>query len=157
MPCRITKMVRCIISSFSKCPKILAVALTTQYVLVFYLALQKLLLRHHPGSHESIASLLQKMGMMQFRAGNLDSALLYLEKSVETYREVGGGHETKVIPALFVIGNIHNILKHALDAEQAWRDAYEVFGSLKSETAYLYPEIKGSLTELLDVRRGHVS
>lgn len=107
--------------------------------------------------HESVASLLEKMGMMQFHAGNVDSALVYLKKSVETYRQLGGVHGTKVIPALFVIGNIHNILKDTLDAEEAWRDAYEVFGSIKNDPARpLYPEIKGSLAELLNHRRRHV-
>ena len=116
-------------------------------------ALQKLILMHHPEMHESIASLLQKMGMMQFRAGNLDIAIAYFQKSIESYRQLGSAHETKVIPALFAIGNIHNILKHTVDAEEAWREAFEIFGSLKNDSTPLYPEIKGSLTELLNERR----
>lgn len=95
------------------------------------------------------------MGMIQFRAGKLQSALLYLEKSIETFRKLGGTAETNLIPALFVMGNIHNLLKHSQEAEEAWRDAFEVFGSVKDK-AYLYPEIKVSLTELLDARRGQM-
>ena len=89
---------------------------------------------------------------MQFRADNIDSALLHLEKSVETYRQLGGEYESKVIPALFVMGNIYNTLQQHQDAENAWRDAYEVFGN-KNGHSHLYPEIKGSLTKLLNARR----
>jgi tetratricopeptide (TPR) repeat protein len=110
-------------------------------------ALQKLL-RLHPTKHETVASILKKMGMIQFRAGNLDSGLLYLEKTVETYRELGGDNKWKTIPILFVIGNIYNILKQGQKAKRAWKEAYEVFGSTGAD---LYPEVKGSLKELLRV------
>eukprot|EP00804_Cyclotella_cryptica_P001810 CCRYP_018422-RA/>CCRYP_018422-RA protein AED:0.01 eAED:0.01 QI:141/1/1/1/1/1/3/1098/1518 len=110
-------------------------------------ALQNLL-RLHSAKHETVASILQKMGMIQFRAGNFDSALLYLEKAVETYVELGGDTKLKTIPVLFVIGNIHNVLKQAQEAQRAWNDAYEVFATTGAD---LYPEVKGSLTELLRV------
>ncbi len=96
------------------------------------------------------------MGMMQFRAGNLDSALLHLEKSVETYRQLGGENEYIVIPLLFVIGNIHNVLKQAREAQQAWKDAYEVCGKSEDNGSDHYPEIKGSLAKLLHSKKQSV-
>jgi hypothetical protein len=94
--------------------------------------------------------------MAQFRAGNVDSSLIYLEKSVETYRKLGTAYERKLIPVLFVMGNIYNIMKQLQDAEQAWRDAYEAFGSMKGASSYLYPEIKRCLTEMLNASsNGH--
>lgn len=94
--------------------------------------------------------------MMLFRSGNLERALLYLNKSGDINRQLGGDQEHHLIPTLFVVGNIHRILGHDEDAENAWRDAYDVFGSIKGGSSYLYPEIKGSLTELLNARRGNV-
>lgn len=107
----------------------------------------------HSESHESVASLLQKMGMLQFHAGNLESALLHLEKSVDIYSELGGDSKFKVIPALFVIGNIYNIRKQSQQAEAAWSGAYDAFGGDKVDI-YLYPEIKGALIALRESRVG---
>eukprot|EP00956_Cyclotella_meneghiniana_P016948 scaffold27294_cov72-Cyclotella_meneghiniana.AAC.3 len=87
------------------------------------------------------------MGMLQFHAGNLESALLHLEKSVDIYSELGKDFKIKVIPALFVIGNIYNIRKQSQKAKASWSDAYDAFGGENVDT-YLYPEIKGALIAL---------
>lgn len=94
--------------------------------------------------------------MMLFRSGKLERALLYLTKAVDINRQLGGEHEHHLIPALFTIGNIHQLLNQDKDAENAWRDAYDVFGSIKNGNSYLYPEIKGSLTELLNAMKGNL-
>ena len=158
MPCRIIKMVsyyfeRCVL--WLRAQKISCLSHCFFLLMQMKIALQKLL-KHYPEVHDKIASLLQRMGMMLFRSGNLERALLYLNKSGDINRQLGGDQEHHLIPTLFVVGNIHRILGHDEDAENAWRDAYDVFGSIKGGSSYLYPEIKGSLTELLNARRGNV-
>ena len=96
----------------------------------------------------SIASNLQKSGMVQFRAGNLESGRLFLEKAVETYRHGGKeGYESKLVTPLFVIGNIYSHLKQADEAQRVWSDALDI--SEKTEGKSSNPEVHNVLTMLV--------
>ncbi|KAL7549598.1 hypothetical protein ACHAWF_012861 [Thalassiosira exigua] len=74
----------------------------------------------------SVATLLQKAGMVQFRAGYIESGRSFLKEAVEIYRQGGEAYESQLITPLFVIGNIHSILKQEGEAQRAWTDAFEM-------------------------------
>lgn len=110
-----------------------------------FLALVILLAVNGPND-ASVASTLQKAGMVQFRAGNLDSGRLFLEKAVETYRQSGKGYESELITPLFIIGNIHKILKQEEEAQRVWNDAFEISKTIGDNSN---PEVHKVLTQLL--------
>lgn len=65
--------------------------------------------------------LLQKMGMIQFRAGNLESSRVYLQKAVDIYHKGGDASASYVVTPLFVIGNIEKLLERADEANRSDR------------------------------------
>jgi len=87
--------------------------------------------------------------MVQFRAGNLESGCSYLEKAVEIYRQRGKGYESELITPLFVIGNIHKILRRTEEAQRAWRVAFQMSKSVQGNTNQ---EVHLVLTRLLKVQ-----
>lgn len=94
----------------------------------------------------SVGLMFQNTGMIQLRAGNLESGHLLLEKAVETYRQGGKGYESELITSLFIIGNIHNILKQMEEAKRAWNDAFEVSKKIGDKSD---PEIHKVLAQVL--------
>ena len=99
--------------------------------------------------HERVASILQKMGMLQFCAGNLESGRNHLEKAVTTYQQNGKGFESRVIAPLFVIGNINNLLQQAETARLVWTEVFDMIKSHDGEDDF--SEIQNVLSELLHV------
>ena len=113
---------------------------------LFVTALQ-ILLRVVPGNNKRIASTIQKIGMIQFRAGNLEGASLHLQKAVEIYRKDGEELiESDIISCLFVIGNIHNVLNQKDKAIGVWAEALESSNELGSKG---HGEIHRTLGSLL--------
>ena len=114
--------------------------------LLFVTALQILLIVV-PGNNKRIASTIQKIGMIQFRAGNLEGASLHLQKAVEIYRRDGEELiESDIISCLFVIGNIHNVLNQKDKAIGVWAEALESSNELGSKG---HGEIHRTLGSLL--------
>ena len=113
----------------------------------YFLALQILISVKGPND-ASVALTFQKVGMVQFRAGNLESGRLFLEKAVELYRQGGKGYESELITPLFIIGNIHNTLQQAEEAQRVWNDAFEMSNKIGEKTN---PEVHHVLTQLLHV------
>ena len=91
----------------------------------------QILLRLVPNDNKRIATTIQKIGMIQFRAGNLEGATLHLQKAVEIYRKDGEDVlESDIVSCLFVIGNIHSVLNQEEKAQDAWSEALEVSSDL---------------------------
>ena len=91
----------------------------------------RILLRVVPVNNKRIASTVQKIGMIQFRAGNLEGATLHLQKAVEIYRQDGKELiEADVVTCLFVIGNIHHVLNQKDKAKDVWAQALETNNAL---------------------------
>lgn len=93
----------------------------------------------------SVASTFEKVGMIQFRAGNLESGRKALEKAVEIYRK-GDGNESKLITPLFIIGNIHKVLQQEKKAKRVWKEAYELG---QKDGVTIDPKVQQILTALL--------
>ena len=93
----------------------------------------------------SVASTFEKVGMIQFRAGNLESGRKALEKAVEIYRK-GDGNESNMITPLFIIGNIHKVLQQEKKAKRVWKEAYELG---QKDGVTIDPKVQQILTALL--------
>jgi len=79
----------------------------------------------HGKDDPKVGSILQKMGMLQFRSGSLVGAKSSLEKVVRIYRKAGKEYEPHVLKPLFILGNIYNILRQKDEAHSVWEDAYQ--------------------------------
>ncbi len=102
-----------------------------------------------PENNKIIASTIQKIGMIQFRAGNLEGATLYLQKAVEVYRQDGEELvESDIVTCLFVIGNIHNVLNQKDKAKDVWTEALQASNELGDKGN---DEIHRTLGSLLSV------
>jgi len=77
-------------------------------------------------SDPSAAEIFVKVGMINFRVGRLERAMPLLNKAIDIYREGGTEYESKLVSPLFVIGNIHKLLKQSKRARQVWSEAYEL-------------------------------
>lgn len=77
-------------------------------------------------SDPSAADIFVKVGMINFRVGRLERAMPLLNKAVDIYREGGAEYESKLVSPLFVIGNIHKLIKQSKKARQVWSEAYEL-------------------------------
>ena len=101
---------------------------------LFSLKALQILLRVVPENNKRIASTIQKIGMIQFRAGNLEGATLHLQKAVEIYQKDGKDViESDIVSCLFVIGNIHNVLNQKDEAKDVWAGALEASNGLGSK------------------------
>mmetsp|Transcript_28020 Transcript_28020/g.59757 ORF Transcript_28020/g.59757 Transcript_28020/m.59757 type:complete len:1770 (+) Transcript_28020:1-5310(+) len=109
-------------------------------------ALEIFLAVNGPTDAVSVASTFQKVGMVQFRAGNLENGRLFLEKAVEIYRQGGKGYESNLITPLFIIGNIHKTLEQAEEAQRVWNDAFEMSKKMGDQSN---PEVHQILSQLL--------
>ena len=102
-----------------------------------------------PENNKRIGSTIQKIGMIQFRAGNLEGATLHLQKAVEVYRQDGKELlDADIVTCLFVIGNIHNVLNQKDKAKVVWTEALETSNELGDRGNH---EIHRTLGSLLSV------
>ena len=95
-----------------------------------------------------VASTFQKAGMMQFLAGNIDSGRLFLEYTVDIYRQGGETYESNLVISLLIIGNMHKIVEESEEAERVWTDAYEISKKMGLRSN---PKILQVLTHLLHI------
>jgi tetratricopeptide (TPR) repeat protein len=96
---------------------------------------------------ESVGTTFQKVGMLQVRAGNLESGRLFLEQAVDIYRQLGQEYESNLVIPLVVIGNIHKMMEETNKAKLAWTDAYNISNNMEQLESNL--EIHQALTKLL--------
>jgi tetratricopeptide (TPR) repeat protein len=100
---------------------------------------------HEPNGQDMV-SLLLEVGMILYRAGDLENALPYFEQTVELYSLNGGGYEAELINALFIIGTIHSTFERTVQSQQAWNDAYFLS---KNMGGLSDPDLHQELTQLL--------
>ena len=113
-----------------------------------FLALQ-ILLTVAPDNNKRIGSTMQKIGMIQFRGGNLEGAVMHLQKALDIYRQDGNEVlDNDIVTCLFVIGNIHNVLNEKDKAKVAWTEALETSNELGDKGNH---EIHRTLDSLLSV------
>ena len=99
-------------------------------------------------NHDSVAYVLQKIGMILFRAGNLQKALNYLEKAVDTFRRLGEDYSHQLATPLFIAGNIHHILQQTEEAHLMWEDTFE---TMINAGGGGNQEMMNTLSNLIDV------
>jgi len=81
-------------------------------------------------SDERVAVVLQYMGTMEFRSGDLDKSRQLLEKFIHIRREKQVPHDGDFVNVLFMIGNIHKMQGDDQLARECWSEAYDVFQEL---------------------------
>lgn len=79
---------------------------------------------------ERVAVVLQYMGTMEFRAGDLDTARELLEDFIRIRRDREVPFDGDFVNVLFMIGNIHKMQGNDRLARESWSEAYEVFQEL---------------------------
>lgn len=97
---------------------------------------------------ESVATVLQHMGTLEFRANELDRAFQLLDEFIRIRQENGTEHDGDYVNALFVIGNIHKMQSNEEEAKKCWTQAYGVFKELGlAETNPQIAEVMGNLVK----------
>ena len=79
---------------------------------------------------ETVASVLQYMGTLEFRNAELDRAFQLLDEFIRIRQENGTEPDGDYVNVLFMIGNIHKMQGHEEEAQKCWTEAYEVFQDL---------------------------
>jgi tetratricopeptide (TPR) repeat protein len=97
---------------------------------------------------ESVASVLQFMGTLEFRANELDRAFQLLDEFIRIRQENGTELDGDYVNVLFMIGNIHKMQENEADARKCWTEAYGVFKKLGlAETNPQIAEIMSNLVK----------
>lgn len=84
----------------------------------------------HGENDERVAAVLQYMGTLEFRSGDLDNARNYLQDFVNIRQENDADFDGDYVNVLFMIGNIHKIQGDDTKAKECWSEAYQVFQEL---------------------------
>lgn len=101
---------------------------------------------------ESVATVLQYMGTLEFRANELDRAFQLLDEFIRIRQENGTEPDGDYVNVLFMIGNIHKLLGGEEDAKKCWTEAYGVFKELGlAETNPQIAEVMSNLVKDEDV------
>lgn len=74
--------------------------------------------------------MLQYMGTMKFRSGDINKSRQLLEDFIRIRRESRAPPDGDYVNALFMIGNIHKMQGDDREARVCWSEAYEVFQEL---------------------------
>jgi tetratricopeptide (TPR) repeat protein len=96
---------------------------------------------------ERVAVVLQYMGTMEFRSGDLDTSLNLLNEFIRIRRENRVPHDGDYVNVLFMIGNIHKMQGDDEEARVCWTEAYDVFQELGLATEN--PQIAKVMNNLL--------
>ena len=96
---------------------------------------------------ESVATVLQYMGTLEFRANELDRAFQLLDEFIRIRDENGTEHDGDYVNVLFMIGNIHKMQGYEDDAKKCWTKAYTVF--MKLGLAETNPQIAEVMSNLV--------
>lgn len=84
----------------------------------------------HGGNDDRVGVVLQYMGALEFRSGDLDTARELLEDYIRIRRESRVPFDGDYVNVLFMIGNIHKMQGDDDRARECWSEAYEVFQEL---------------------------
>ena len=104
---------------------------------------------------ESVATVLQYMGTLEFRANELDRAFQLLDEFIRIRQENGTDPDGDYVNVLFMIGNIHKMLGGEEEAKKCWTEAYGVFKELGlAETNPQIAEVMSNLVKDEDVDAG---
>ena len=79
---------------------------------------------------ERVAVLLQYMGALEFRCGDLERARSYMEEFVRIRKVNSAQNDSDYVNGMLMIGNIHMIQGDDLAAKECWSVAYKVFQAL---------------------------
>jgi tetratricopeptide (TPR) repeat protein len=79
---------------------------------------------------ESVAAVLQYMGTLEFRAGELDRALQLLSEFIRIRKNSQTEKDGDYVNVLFMMGNVHKMQGSEEEAQKCWTEAYEVFQGL---------------------------
>ena len=79
---------------------------------------------------ESVATVLQYMGTLEFRANKLDRAFQLLDEFIRIRQDNGTDPDGDYVNVLFMIGNIHKMQGNEGEAQKCWTEAYDVFQEL---------------------------
>jgi tetratricopeptide (TPR) repeat protein len=97
---------------------------------------------------ESVATVLQYMGTLEFRANELDRAFQLLDEFIRIRQENGTEPDGDYVNVLFVIGNIHKMQSNEEEAKKCWTEAYGVFKQLGlAETNPQIAEVMSNLVK----------
>lgn len=97
---------------------------------------------------ESVATVLQYMGTLEFRANELDRAFQLLDEFIRIRQENGTEPDGDYVNVLFMIGNIHKMQANEDEAKKCWTEAYGVFKTLGlAETNPQIAEVMGNLVK----------
>ena len=97
---------------------------------------------------ESVAAVLQYMGMLEFRAEEYDRALFLLNEFIRIREDNRTEHDGDFVNVLFTIGNINKVKGNEEEAQRCWKEAYKVFRELG--LADHNPEIAEVMDELVN-------
>jgi tetratricopeptide (TPR) repeat protein len=97
---------------------------------------------------ESVATVLQHMGTLEFRSNELDRAFQLLDEFVRIRQENGTEPDGDFVNVLFMIGNIHKMQGYEEEAKKCWKEAYAIFKELG--LAQGNPQIAAVMRNLLD-------
>lgn len=104
---------------------------------------------------ESVASVLQYMGTLEFRANELDRAFQLLDEFIRIRQENGTERDGDYVNVLFMIGNIHKMQSNEEEARRCWTEAYGVFKKLGlAETNPQIAEVMSNLVKDEEVDAG---
>lgn len=98
---------------------------------------------------EVVASVLQYMGTMEFRANNYDKARDLLTEFIRIRRENSTKHDGDYVNVLFMIGNIHKRERQEAEAKLCYTEAYQLFQELGLTDTN--PEIDKVMNSMLKV------
>lgn len=107
----------------------------------------KIRTRIYGENDERVAVVLQYMGTMEFRAGDLDTAKELLEEFIRIRRDREVPLDGDFVNVLFMIGNIHKMQGNDRLARECWSEAYDVFQELG--LAAENPQIASVMNNLL--------
>lgn len=97
---------------------------------------------------ESVASVLQYMGTLEFRANELDRSFQLLDEFIRIRQENGTEPDGDYVNVLFMIGNIHKMQANEDEAKKCWTEAYVVFKQLGlAETNPQIAEVMSNLVK----------
>lgn len=104
---------------------------------------------------ESVATVLQHMGTLEFRANELDRAYQLLDEFIRIRQENGTEPDGDYVNVLFMIGNIHKMQENEEEAKKCWTEAYGVFKKLGlAETNPQIAQVMSNLVKDEDVGGG---
>jgi tetratricopeptide (TPR) repeat protein len=110
---------------------------------------------------EKVATILQYMGTLEFRANELDRAFQLLDEFIRIRQEENGTEpDGDYVNVLFMIGNIHKMQNDEEEAKKCWTEAYGIFKKLGlAETNPQIAEVMSSLVseEEMDAGKGEKS